>query len=576
MALALISSLLLVLASPPHDLWPLAWVSLVPLLLALPGTSPREALLLGALTGTATVFVGFHWVLELMHRFSKLGPAAYLVMLVMAMYQSLPFGLWCFFLRAPGPKGGGSVQRAGGMLLSAATFVALEFFHPVIFPWYLANSQHTFPVATSVVSLGGVSLLSLAIVVVNLCLARLLAGDLSEQRTTLWPLPLPGRFPRSLLATAVAVPALLLGYHLAVKSSIEQAMAAAPKLGVGLVQPNEWIGQGPSINGLHDYQTMTEALVRDCKSKGLSLDLVIWPESAVRTPPTTLIRQPAGAAQPVVVEGQENFQSRAPLARYPLDVAAIFPSASAPAASLEMEVGVGVEELFAVQRGHNVPILFGTTLEDVSPGAKGPIEGRAPLYNCGVLVDGGGKVLGAVKKVKLLMFGETIPGSGLYPDIYKLLPSASALLSGKEPEVISMGAARLGIMICYEDLLPWFHYQLAQKKPQILLNLTNDAWFGKSEEPACHLDLAAMRAVEGRCYLIRSTPTGISAVVDPFGRLVAQIPSDQAGTLREEVGLLDIATGFEKFGDSAAWLALAYVIGFGSWWWASGRKASRL
>jgi apolipoprotein N-acyltransferase len=576
MGLAFLTSVLLILALPPYDLWPLAWVALVPLLLAVSRSSAREAAAIGCFCGTSTNYLAFYWVLELMHQFSKLGPLAYLVMLAMAVYQSLPWALWCLLLRADGPAVVGPLRGAGALLLSALSWVALEFFHPIIFPWYLANSQHTRPEMTSVISLGGVSLLTLALVVVNLSLARLLVPWSGPQRAVLWPARLPqGGRGRSLLWLGVLLPPLLLvGYHQASKGAVEEAMAAAPRLAVGLVQPNEWINQAPSLNGLHDYQRLTEQLVRERAQQGLPLDLILWPESAVRTPPTSLLRQPAGAPASQMLSAEENMRSQA-LPRYPLDVTTIFPSPQPPASSLAEEQQVGPAELFAIQRGHDVPILFGTTMEDLDPDARGPLEGRAPLYNCAVLIDGAGQVLGAVKKVKLLMFGETIPGSAYYPDIYKLLPSASCLLPGPEPAVLELGQARLGIMICYEDLLPWFHYELAQKRPQILLNLTNDAWFGKTVEPICHLDLAALRAVEGRCYLIRSTPTGVSAVIDPFGRLVAHIPSDQAGTLAHEVELLDITTGFERFGDSVAWLSLLYLVGFGAFWWGGGRLHRR-
>jgi apolipoprotein N-acyltransferase len=566
LALAFLSSVFIIVALPPYDKWFLAWVALVPLLLALPGTSPREAALIGAFSGTATNYMAFHWILELMDRFSKLGPFAYLVMLAMAVYQCLPWALWCYFLRASGPSNPGTARAAGGLLLSAFIFVALEFFHPIIFPWYLANTQHSSASMVSVISLGGVSLLTLAILVVNLSLARLLLGQVTEQRVTLWPAPLAGRSPRIFWAGLLLTPLLLVGYHQACQGGVRKAMASAPKLAIGLVQPNEWIGQGPALQGLHDYQRLTEALVKECSQKGLSLDLIMWPESAVRTPPPTHTRLPAGTSAPVT-------ELVGSLSNYPLDVSSVHKAKNPPAPSLTAEVGVPSDDLLSLQRGHSVPILFGSTLEDVSPGAEGPISGRAPLYNCGVLIDGAGQIQGVVKKVKLLMFGETIPGSGVFPQVYKLLPAASCLLPGQDAEVIEFGQARLGIMICYEDLLPWFHYQLAQKNPQILLNLTNDAWFGRTEEPICHLDLAALRAVEGRCYLIRSTPTGVSAVIDPFGQLVASIPSDQVGTLREEVALLDITTGFERWGDTVAWLSLLYLVGFGGLWWRDGRRA---
>lgn len=552
----MLSSLLLLLALPPYDVWPLAWVGLVPLLVAVARVPWREAMALGALSGTVTNFLAFHWVLELMDRFSKLGPLAYLVMLAMSLYQGVPWALWCGLLRAPWSESRSAVTGRYALLWSAAAWAALEYFYPIIFPWYLANTQHLRPEVTSVIALGGVSLLTFALVLFNLMLASVVVAPAAERSPALWM----GRFsPRGRAALVLAsglIPGLLVGYHASTAAAIEQAMKEAPKLAVGLVQPNEWIGQGDALQGLHDYQRMTYELVAQSQREGHPLDLVIWPESAVRTPPTTIERGNAAGTW-------TEWTGR--LARYPLDMVAIPPSPRPPAASLQQETEVTQDELFAVQRGHGVPILFGTTLEDLSPQAQGPIPGRAPLYNCGVLLDGAGRVLGAVKKVKLLMFGETIPGSRFVPQVYRLLPAASALLPGEKPEVVRLGEARLGMMICYEDLLPWFHYQLAQERPQVLLNLTNDAWFGKTAEPICHLDLAALRAVEGRCYLVRSTPTGISAVIDPFGRRVAYLDSDQVGTLRQEVALLDVVTPFERWGDIVAWACLGAWLMLGGW-----------
>ena len=565
MALALLSALLIFVALPPYDLWPLGWIALIPLLLAIHKVGPKEAFFLGALAGTVANYLAFRWCLELMNRFSKLGPLAYLVMLLMSLYQCLPWALWCGALRLP-VRSRGKMNSLLALLLAGCSLVTLEFFYPIIFPWYLANSQHSRPEVVSPVELGGVSLLSLLMVVFALLFTAFLVQGEDAEGAPVWPIPWTYRRGWLLLCAVVTLGLPWLTHSL-LRERVEVALSQAPKLAVGLVQPNEWIGSHPSIQGLHAYQQMTEQLVQECAARGESLDLVMWPESAVRTPPGTIERLPAGASDPILDQSGR-------LLRYPLDVSRILPSFTKPAASLVEEGAVDQADLLALQRGHSVPILFGTTLEDVNPEAKGPIPGRAPLYNCGVLIDGAGNVLGAVKKVKLLIFGETIPGSAYFPWIYQLLPSASALLPGTDAEIITLGQARLGIMVCYEDLLPWFHHELAQKSPHILLNLTNDAWFGKTAEPACHLALSTLRAVEGRCYLIRSTPSGVSAVVDPWGQIVAAIPSDQAGTLRHEVSLLEVTTLFERWGDWVAWLSLLVMLSLGSYSWARGPRSA--
>ena len=190
------------------------------------------------------------------------------------------------------------------------------------------------------------------------------------------------------------------------------------------------------------------------------------------------------------------------------------------------------------------------------------MPGRPPLYNCGVMIDEEGKVVGIAPKVELLLFGETIPFSKYFPQVYQILPLASALLAGEGPEVFQFREFRLGIMICYEDLLPWFHYELAQGRPQILLNLTNDAWFGKTGEAAAHLALAKLRSVEGRVPLVRSTSSGISAFVDATGKVMGEIGMNQRGVLRRDVALLDIETPFERFGNVVVWLGLLALLIF--------------
>lgn len=487
------------------------------MLVAVKRSKPLEAALLGLVAGTVANLGAFHWCLDLMHRYSKLGLLAYLMMLLMCAYQALSMAVWCALLRSrvfterPAPQ---------TWLLSCASYAALEFFHPIIFPWYLANTQHSRPEVLGLIELTGVSGLSFLLVAVNLGLAGL-----------------AGKQWRGLLV-ALGLLGLNLGFTSVRTDQIEEAMEVAPKLRVGLVQPNDWVGESVGMFRLHRYQRMTQELIESSEEP---LGLILWPESAVLTPPPPMRRGDDREEDPATT-----------LLDFPLDMVSLKASPHPPAASFEEEE-LDRSELLALQRGHQVPLLFGTTVLDTNPEAEGAIPGREPTYNCGVLIDQEGTVLGIAKKVKLLIFGETIPFSDLFPQVYSMVPMASALLAGEEPVVMELGQARLGIMICYEDLLPWFHYDLAQRNPQILLNLTNDAWFGRTGEAEAHLALAKLRSLEGRCYLIRSTTTGVSAYVDPMGREVARVGLDEAGVLNEEVALMDTVTVFERFGDWLAW-----------------------
>ncbi|MEZ4296900.1 MAG: nitrilase-related carbon-nitrogen hydrolase [Polyangiaceae bacterium] len=112
----------------------------------------------------------------------------------------------------------------------------------------------------------------------------------------------------------------------------------------------------------------------------------------------------------------------------------------------------------------------------------------------------------------------------------------------------------LAVFICYEDLFPNHVRGLqAPGEPGLLVNLTNDAWFMGTAEPAMHLALAKLRAVEQRRYLVRSTVTGKSAIVDPVGRLLGAVPEDQQGTLLADVRFLQGQTLYGLAGDLPWW-----------------------
>lgn len=551
LGLSFLTGILVILALPPHNQWWLAWFALVPMLIALIGATPKEAFWNGALAGITINLVGFHWLSTLMERFSTLGPTRYLVMLVMACYQCLPYALWCLILRCSW-KVMSVKRRRLGFVVCLTSLPALEYFHPLVFPWYLANTQHSQPLVLGVVELGGCGALSLAIVLVNLCLARVLISDSSceVESHILWPRRIAPLKPLHLLGLCAATLLALVSFSLYRAAEMQRLEAQAEHLNLALVQPNHWIHKQSDLETLHAYQRLTSQVIKETELEGQSLDLILWPESAVRTSTSPFVSS----------RGEEEKESL----NYPLDLESLAQGRSSPAASLELET-VSRAEILSPQRGHTVPLLFGTSLEDQSPGAVGPLPGRPPLYNCGVLLNAQGEVQGIVRKVKLILFGETIPFSGTFPWIYRLLPLARAILPGEKPTTLDFDGTRLGMMICYEDILPWFHSELAKSEPEILINITNDAWFGKTAAAEAHLALAKLRTIEGRVWLVRSTPTGVSVVVNASGRVVKQIEQDRAGAIWARVPRLEVTTLFERFGNTVVWTSLLLLLIFLSW-----------
>ena len=168
----------------------------------------------------------------------------------------------------------------------------------------------------------------------------------------------------------------------------------------------------------------------------------------------------------------------------------------------------------AVRKKFNIPILFGAITADRTGDNPYP-------WNTAFGMNAEGEFVGRYDKNYPLIFGEYVPL--VDPDWFtELIPSASHLNRGDGPEIIVINGQSIGPTICYEDLLPYFVRDISNAGASVLINLTNDSWFGKSWEQPEHLGLAVFRAVEHRRGLVRTVNAGISAYIDPTGRVVEQ------------------------------------------------------
>jgi len=201
----------------------------------------------------------------------------------------------------------------------------------------------------------------------------------------------------------------------------------------------------------------------------------------------------------------------------------------------------------------SVPLLFGAVRREVG-------TGRSKDYNTAFLVDAQGKVLGTYDKTYLLAFGEYLPFGETFPWLYDVSPHSGRFTPGSRLDALPLGGFRIGVLVCYEDVLPGFTRDLVRAAhPNLLVNITNDAWFGDTTEPEIHLALSVFRAVEHRRWLVRATNSGISAIVDPAGRVVARAGLMTRETLRHTVRWLGGTTLYAVGGDWPGWLALCAV-----------------
>ena len=149
-------------------------------------------------------------------------------------------------------------------------------------------------------------------------------------------------------------------------------------------------------------------------------------------------------------------------------------------------------------------------------------DGRRQPTNSVVLLSPDGGFVGQYDKIHLVPFGEYVPLGRWLGFLEPLTAEVSDFVPGREPAALPAGESRLGPLICYEAIFPGLVRRFAVEGADVLVNVSNDGWYGRSAALEQHLNLARVRAVENRRFLLRATNTGITAVVDPYGRLVAR------------------------------------------------------
>jgi apolipoprotein N-acyltransferase len=185
--------------------------------------------------------------------------------------------------------------------------------------------------------------------------------------------------------------------------------------------------------------------------------------------------------------------------------------------------------------------------------------GSRVMFHSAFQTDGRGTLLATYDKHLRLVFGEYLPLGDVFPSLYAWSPYSAHFAPGTGGAVFELGGMKLAPTICYEGLWSGYVRDVMRADPDLLLNLTNDAWFGDTREPAMHLAFTTFRAVEHRRYLVRATNTGVSAIIDAAGRTIAATPPLVPATLLAEVPLLRGRTVYGRMGDWPGWLCLASI-----------------
>lgn len=174
--------------------------------------------------------------------------------------------------------------------------------------------------------------------------------------------------------------------------------------------------------------------------------------------------------------------------------------------------GIMRAELINFATETKTPILTG------APGYVLHSRGNFSLYNRAYLISPDKKYLDWYDKSHLVPFGEYMPFKEYLP-LGKLVQGAGDFIPGSDPSPLQSGDLAMGILICYEGIFPELAQERVKRGANLLINISNDAWYGDTSAPRQHLNLVTMRAVEQGRYMLRGTNTGISACIDPLGRV---------------------------------------------------------
>ena len=194
-------------------------------------------------------------------------------------------------------------------------------------------------------------------------------------------------------------------------------------------------------------------------------------------------------------------------------------------------------------------------------------------YNSGLVFSQQGNEVGRYDKIHLVPYGEFIPFRKLFFFAHKLTGKVSDLSRGEERKVFRLNGHRYGVFICYESVFADEIREFAQLGAEVLVNISDDGWYGDTSAPWQHLNMARMRAIENRRWILRDTNNGVTAAIDPYGRVRQSIPRHAVDALPAGYGFRDDVTFYTAHGDVFGWLCVLLSAVVLAW---SGKKLLNL
>ena len=189
------------------------------------------------------------------------------------------------------------------------------------------------------------------------------------------------------------------------------------------------------------------------------------------------------------------------------------------------------------------------------------VDNPQTIYNSASLVSPAGEWTGRYSKIHLVPFGEYVPFASVFSFASGLTQAVGNFTRGTLHAPLQAGSQDLGIFICYESIFPNEVRLLVKQGADVLVNISNDGWYGDSGAWAQHLNQARMRTIENNRWLLRDTNTGLTASIDPYGRIVAKLERKTRAALAAPYALTKVTTFYSEHGDWFAYLCAIISLG---------------
>ncbi len=485
-----------------------AWLALVPLLVyCISQADLRRSAVAGYSAGVLWYLLNCYWIYATMHIYGNLGAATSAAILLLF---SLILGLYFALFAALVALARMALGRWIALVLAPAFWVATEYAaaHITNVPWdQLGYSQVDNLLLTRLAPWTGVYGISFVLAGVNAALAAAGVAHSVHHRIR--------------LGTGAVLTALLLqlGSFVRVAPSSASSTAVLLQENLDVDQDNQWIGPEWDARTAEFLQLS----VRPCTP--------YYAGMPPQGPGSTNTRQPlilprCDAPQPIRLIA--------------------WPEAPSPFREKDPRFQQLASSLARSQ--HSAVVAGNIAVDQTRTGTE--------FYNAASFFAPDGSYLGRYDKIHLVPFGEYVPYADVFSFAGHLTQNVSDFARGKYRRVFFSGGHSYGIFICYESIFADEVRHFALSGAEVFVNISDDAWYGDTSAPWQHLNMARMRAIENRRWLLRDTNSGVTAAIDPLGRVTQSAPRHVLTSLAVHYGFRDGLTFYTRYGDLFAWLCV--------------------